>query len=436
MIVTSPVRLNVFQRLIRRWETVHPYNAAQAMQLRGQADVGRWQGAWDAALGALGMGWPVIENDRLRLAPLPHRVPLTVLSADMSYEAHISEEMNRPFGPDDFPLRPFIKQIDGSYYAGLTYQHWLADSVAVRMVLREWFARMFDPGLARDQPVNMATKGYWAHFGPHRVPWALDHAAWTALRQFSRFRSVRRLRSGGSTDYAQTFIARSAPRGIVAALSAYCRRREVKLNDLFLAAMMEQCARLLPYRMTRRRRDLALGTIVDLRRQSPDDLSGVFGLFLGFSNVIVRDGDLGDFPRLVQAIHRQNQLARQSHAAAASTAWLGLSLLFSRGIAAGRSYHFFRKHMPLAGGISNVNMNGSWAAAYHPDPLMRYVRASPTGPMIPVAFTPTTLGDDLQLALTYRRSVLDAAGAERMMDGLIQRLDCCAGEADRLGAAS
>lgn len=429
--MTPSAPLNVFQRLIRKWETVHPYNAAQAMELRGQADTERWQNAWDESLAAMGLGLPVVEDNHLRFQPLKTSQPVMVLPPEVTFEAHVSAGMNHPFGNGEMPFRPFIKQIDGSYFAGLVYQHWLADSVAVRLILREWFARVYEPQLARDRALRLADQGYWSHFGPHRIDWRMDHSAWSALRQFSRFRSVRRLKSGGSTDYSQAFIARGTTDGIVPRLTAFSRERGIKLNDLFLAAMMEQCARHLPFRTTRRRRDLALATIVDLRRTDRNNMDEIFGLFLGFTNVIVREGDIGDFDRLLGAIHRQNQLNRQTHAAAASTGWLTLSLLLSRGLAVGKSYHFYRKHMPLAGGISNVNLAHTWAGARHPDPILRYVRASPTGPMIPIAFTPTTLGDDLHIALTYRQAVLDARAAGLMMEGLIQRLDQCAKEAGR-----
>jgi hypothetical protein len=32
-------RLNIFQRLTRQWDRLHPYNATQAMQLVGPADL-------------------------------------------------------------------------------------------------------------------------------------------------------------------------------------------------------------------------------------------------------------------------------------------------------------------------------------------------------------------------------------------------------------
>ncbi|MGH9369904.1 MAG: hypothetical protein ACRD15_00065, partial [Vicinamibacterales bacterium] len=58
------VRLNVFQRLVRQWDALHPYNAAQVLRLRGQADVAALERAWHEALGAMGLGRLSIRGTR------------------------------------------------------------------------------------------------------------------------------------------------------------------------------------------------------------------------------------------------------------------------------------------------------------------------------------------------------------------------------------
>ena len=73
-----------------------------------------------------------------------------------------------------------------------------------------------------------------------------------------------------------------------------------------------------------------------------------------------------------------------------------------------------------------LDLAGSWAADYHPRPIRQYVRISPTGPMIPVAFTPTSLGDDLHLAMTYRSAVLPHDRARQMADGFLRRVSSLA----------
>jgi hypothetical protein len=101
---------------------------------------------------------------------------------------------------------------------------------------------------------------------------------------------------------------------------------------------------------------------------------------------------------------------------------MGASLVARRVISPKRAYPFYRKHMPLAGGISNVCLDRTWAAQYHPTPLLDYIRVSPTGPMIPLAFTPTTLGSQFNLGLTYRHNLLTDPAADAIVVEFLDRL--------------
>ena len=71
-----------------------------------------------------------------------------------------------------------------------------------------------------------------------------------------------------------------------------------------------------------------------------------------------------------------------------------------------------KNYMPIAGGVSNVNMNRSWPAAYLPAcMLLDYIRVAPTGPMVPVVIAATTIGETLTFTLTRRGSLIDTAGS-------------------------
>jgi len=89
-------------------------------------------------------------------------------------------------------------------------------------------------------------------------------------------------------------------------------------------------------------------------------------------------------------------------------------------------YHFYRKEVPLAGGVSNVVLNSTWALKYHPDPIRSYLRVSPTGPMTPIVFTTTTLGSNLQLGITYRKGLLGDDRVTAMSEGFFERMNSLA----------
>jgi hypothetical protein len=84
-------------------------------------------------------------------------------------------------------------------------------------------------------------------------------------------------------------------------------------------------------------------------------------------------------------------------------------------------YHFYRKELPLAGGISNVDLSKTWTANY-PTLLREYIRVSPTGPMTPLVVTTTTLGNKFHLGLTHRIGLIPPELAGRIGQSILARL--------------
>jgi hypothetical protein len=411
----SASALNIFQRLARQWDQVHPYNAAQILKLRGAPAVAELQAAWHAALNDLGLGRVRMCGDSFSFECLNGDMTFYEVRrapAGVGLEDWISAELNRRFDdPEEPPFRPFVLVEDGSYYLGVVYHHWVADSVSIRTVLREWFVRLFDPGKAQALPVRLPHSGYSQFFNLMHRAAAVGHGVLNAVRFYSDLRHVRRIEYRCGTNLTVRFALRTMPAGWIDVLHRVARERQVTLNDLFMAAIALVCDQFVPLKSRPQRRGLALGSIVDLRPYSDTDMADAFGLFLGFTNVVCRQDELLDPEKLLRSISRQN--ARQKRVGIAQTS--ALRMLF--GLTGGRlvkpegQAQWYQKHCPLAGGISNVNMSRSWAKDYHPAPLLDYIRVSPTGPMMPLVFATTTLGDSFHVALTYRPSVV---GEERI----------------------
>lgn len=418
-------RLNIFQQLIRRWEQVHPYNAAQVLRLAGRADFQRLDDAWDSAVRALGLGIARVEDGHYWFEPPPgesHRLCVYRVQG-LSLEEHLSAELNRPcVDGQGLPFRSFVIQDPDSYCAGVVYQHWTADSTAMRILLREWFMRITQPDAARRTPVHLPSGGYWRYFGPDQVPWRIPDALLSFPRWLSRFRRVRKIRTGGSNNYDTGFALRRAEDGWIDALRNVSHRLGVTVNDLFLAATAHACHRHLPLVRHARRQDLAIGTIIDLRRHGHHDLTDTFGLFLGFGNVICRPNDLADLKRLIRTVSAQTAMQKRTASAPASMLWLAAATGVMALMRLDKTFPYYRKHFPLCGGISNVDLSQSWAADVSPAPLLEYIRVSPTGPMIPLAFTPTTMGARFHLGLTYRSGIIDAAQALAIADTFYAQL--------------
>ncbi|HMB94464.1 MAG TPA: hypothetical protein VKK61_00335 [Tepidisphaeraceae bacterium] len=397
--------LNIFQRLTRQWDRIHPYNAAQAMQLVGSADHEKLATTWKATLADVGLtageNNPILRSDSLQ----------NLMSAELNY----------PFD-EGSPFRPFVIDDSQSHFIGVVYHHWIADSFSIRMLLREWFLRIYDLSFDKRLRFRVKNPGYWKLFGPAESSWNLGGAILDLSRWSARFRRARRIDPNGFREFRTHFTLHHAPRGLINSISVSARRRGFTVNDVFLAAMAQACDAIVPAKRTPRRPDLALGTIVDLRSRAKQPLHDAFGFYLGFTSVFCRPDELSDWDRLLEKIHHQNVMQKNSAAAEASMVRMSAGLIAGMMFDKPRLMEFYRKRLALAGGISNVNLNHDWPAKYFPSPLLDYVRISPCGPMMPVVFTPTTLGDQLNIGLTCRESVVDLKNASALAAIFLDRL--------------
>lgn len=418
--------LNMFQRLVRSWEAVHPYNAAQALKLSGTANPRAINDAWYASLAALGLGRVRAEGQNFGYEVLngeADRYPLRLLPAGTSLAAHLSDALNTPFDdPHEPPFRPFLIPGDGVFHLGVVYQHWVADSVSIRMLLREWCGRLFDRSLCVSRPARPDRTGYWDICGGRQGRVEVDRGFLNLFRNYIRFRTVQKVCLTGVGDYPMRVVLRELPVGLIDGLQYAARKRGIKVGDVLLATLAQASHRHLPLQRRPGRRDVAIGNIVDLRSHAARDLSGTFGLFLGFNHVVCSRNALNDFPRLLRSVSLQTGAQRREGMAQSSLAWMIAALVAQRFVKAKDLYRFYRKEIPLAGGLSNVNLSGSWAQRLHPSPLLDYVRISPTGPMVPLVLSVTTLGSQMSLALTYRPALLDQAEAQEMAQTIIDRL--------------
>jgi hypothetical protein len=418
--------LNVFQRLTRRWDKIHPYNAAQVLRIKGRLDLSRATETWGDALRTLGLGRiEVFTGHRFRHEAINGelaRFPVRGLDPHSVLDAHLSAELNRRFDdPDEPPFRPFLLQGADEFYFGVIYQHWIADSVSIRAVLREWFTRLFDPGAARARPLRQPQVGYWNLFASDNR-WRLDEAFMNGFRLHMRHRRARKVHTVGRGDYPVRVSFHRTPEGLIGGLRSYARNQGVKVQDVLLAALAQVCDQHVPAQARKNRPDLAVGSILDLRRHARVDLSNTFGLFLGFTNVVCRRQHLDDWTGLLRSVAAQNRNHKQHGPAQSSLMWMLGAMTVDRFVPDRELYHFYRKELPMLGGLSNVNLNDTWAARYHPDPLREYLRISPTGPMVPLVFSTTTLGEHFSFALTCRDSLLPPAIASELAEAFVTRL--------------
>jgi len=417
------VRFNAFQQVMRLWDRVHPYNAGQMLRLDHPADATRWNEAWRATLKFHAIG-EVAEEQASYAQRAPSRPrDLAVIPADIAIEDWIAQQMNRLFDADDAqPFLPFLKVENGTSHVGIMYRHWIADSAAIRMLLREWFLRALYPEQSRATPFEPPAGGMWHYFGPEAARWNLAEGIGALARLRTRFSRARPVQPITGTPMNMRFSVHALPDGTADRLLAFARPRGLKLTDLFLAATALACEMHGVNPRVPGREDLAFGTIVDMRPMSRRRIDDVFGNFLGFTTTIVRGTDLTDWPRALDSIAAQSELHRRTRAAPAGVLRLAAGLLEARFMPPDQWCLRYRRQMPMAAGISNVNLSDSWAARFHPAPIIDYVRISPLGPLLPLVLTPTTLARRLHIGLSRQVSLIDETRAGRIIGTVIHRL--------------
>ena len=416
--------LNVFQRLVRTWEEVHPYNAAQVVTLKSAVAPHDAQRAWYQVLEAIGLGRVRVDSRQLKYESLngeAARYPLRVLPADVDLSAYLSSELNRPFDDsDEPPFRPFLIADPTRSTFGVIYRHWVADSVSIRGILQRWHDAVTDRPPA-DLPPEMVASGYWKLFGRGRGDLRIDRTVLALFRSHMRFRQVLKVQSAREEDYAVRVVFGFKPIVCAQELRSYARHHDTTVGNLLLAALAEAAALHIPFQHRPNRRNLAVGNIVDLRPHAHRDVTDAFGLLLGFTHIVCRPTDVCDWDRLLRVVTLQNRASRPV-VAQDSSAWMLAALTTQRLVPPERLYRFYRKELPLAAGLSNVNLGAHWPAEDHPLPADEYLRVSPTGPMAPAVLSATTLGNQMKLALTYRIALLSDDQAQAILRSVSTRV--------------
>ena len=80
----------------------------------------------------------------------------------------------------------------------------------------------------------------------------------------------------------------------------------------------------------------------------------------------------------------------------------------------------FHKVVPMLGGISNVNLTDSWIG--REPSVLDYLRVSPTGPLLPMVFTLTTIRDKLSVCVTHRTAIYPNDDATAIVADFVARL--------------
>jgi hypothetical protein len=422
-----PGRLNLFQVTMLDWREHHPYNAVHAAQILQPLDTAALAGAIDAELTHAGLTGLALDGAHGRYVWRggPSQVTLETIEPGADWQASLAQaferHLNAPFvheGAID-PFRFFVMPVENAFFLGLAYDHFIAGGDSIVVLLNAIADRYAGkPVPATSMRLYPRTHAHLflrhpLHFlrGLTRFP-ALARSCRRTLRP--RYRSI----EDGHNGFLFFWIEAAH----YAALRAAAKGWRVTLNDALMALLLLAQDAAMPARdMNKHRHELAVASIINLRRAHGEDTRTTFGQFLSSFRVshpvppgIRLDELAGDVHRATTRIKREKLFLTTLFAMAIDRA-------IGRWQTPAQRIGIYAKNYPVGAGVSLLNVDALWQS--HPDARTPvYMRGVPTGPLSPIVAAVTTSGGRMCIGLSYRTTSVTREEAARIGNDLVTRI--------------
>jgi hypothetical protein len=406
-----------------RWRALHPYNAVHVVRLADTFDRARLHDAIAAELAFTGLAGLTLDAARRRYAygGGPPGFTFDVVAARGDAHAALCEEIERqlnlPFAPAGRidPFRFFALPGDGASRFGVAYDHFIAggDSIAVLLndIVLRYRGRREERGAPQLYPPTFALL-FRRNAGRF-----LRGLGWLRRAAASCRRGLRP-RYGDSSDGYNGFVHVGLDPPALAGLLAKAKQWNVTFNDILVAIVLRVLAADAPSRATaRRRRELAVASIVNLRDELGFDTRATFGQFLSSMRIahLVPDGIA--LERVARDVHAETARFKTDKLYLQTLAAVRLNGLVWPFLDRRRRQRLYAKSYPVGAGVTTLNIDKLWRER-DGGPPPDYLRAVPTGPVAPFVVAATTCGGTLHLGLSHRRAAMSREKAARIAESI------------------
>ncbi len=438
-------RLNLFQRTMLRWRELHPYNSVHVVFLAVPLEVLRLQEAIDRTLTAAGLTGYELDARQRRFTfdaeeeRAESRAQLRILSsagdAATTTDAEVERQLNAPFTRAGRmkPFRFFAIDEEPGFWLGLTYDHFIAggDSIVVLLhaIADEYNSRTDSTRVRDSKPMQRPLRRYPRTYRSL----LLRHAGAAVLGMSHLPRMVRSLRHSVRPRYADQRDARNAfthfsvPPEQFAQIKRSAKSWGVTVNDLWLAILLHALAPLAPAdRHAARRRDLAVASIINIRKDIDTEAQTTFGQFLSSFRVAHPVPDGISLRELSLDIHAETARVKRDRLYFQTLFALGMVGMAWRFLSTERRQRFHSKSYAILAGLTMVNVTALWPGADTQAPPLQYLRGVSTGPLAPLVLAISTVGNSLFAGVSYRTAAYDRATVARLISNLLHRVETLA----------
>ena len=408
------------------WRDFHPYNAVHAARLGGPLDVTVLTQAIAGCLADAGLTGLLLDRDRGRYAWRggAQQVALETLDAGADWQSSLTRaferHLNAPFPRDGAiePLRFFAMPVDGGFFVGAAYDHFIAGGDSI-IALLDAIAARYSGKPIDASPLARYPRTHARLFARDPLAFVRGLGRLPGLAQSCRrtirphYRAIDDGRNGFTfclLEPAQYQALRNAAKGW-----------GVTLNDALTTLLLVAQSAAMPARdLSKRRRELAVASIVNLRGAHGED-ARTFGQFLSSFRVAhpVPPGIALD--ALARDVHRTTTRIKREKLFLTTLFAMGVDRLIGRLQTRRQRMGIYAKNYPVGAGVSSINIDSLWTSGDGEAPL--YVRGVPTGPLSPLVVAVTTSGQRMCLGISYRTTAMSAADAEALRNDLVKRID-------------
>jgi NRPS condensation-like uncharacterized protein len=397
------------QKSMLQWNEVHPYSAVHVVQIQCALDAARLQACIDTTLAKRGLAWLRLDCERFTFqyenGPANNQLRTMVVDEDprRALVAEIERQLNLPFEYTQrfSPFRFLAAPANDSFFLGVVYFHPAADAESVLWLLRDIVT------CYRERNATGLVNGFEL-YPDNRAHLLRNHLTAVVRKFLSLPGQVRNLRhshrapcrevNNMTNGFEYFSLGVEDLRSLVAAAKSW----NVTANDLLMALLMRSLSPLSAARArARKRKKISLGCIVNLRKDLGMDSGAAFGVFLG-SFLVTHEVPNGiGLRELAVDLASQTAPIKQHKLYLAAPLELGFARFMFKFFSPDRRKKLYAKHYPLWGGITNMNLNSVWNGTDYNAPL-DYFRGVSTGPITPLVLSATTVGDRMNMGVSYR----------------------------------
>jgi hypothetical protein len=428
-------RLNLFQASMLRWRELAPYNAVHIVRVAELLDPARLAAAIEGELGACGLeGFELdaaTRHYRYAGGHAPVALPVYPAAPDgaETLRATVERELNAAFPADGRfdPFRFFAVADGGSFHLGLAYDHLVAGGDSISAFLGDVVDRY--QGRVRGAPAAARLDAY-----PPTYDRLFSRHLGALLRGLRRLPAIAascrrgyRPRYADSRDGRNGFVHVHVGAAEFLAMRRAAKSWDVTPNDLLLALLLQALS---PFAAERRgesrRKELAVASIVNIRRDYQSGVGAVFGQFLSSFRVSHPVPDGIGLEALARDISAETQRIKRGK----------LYLQTLLGVAAGAMIWRFQsplqrsrihaKSYPVWAGITLLDADALWqagaAAGSAASPAPAYLRGVSTGPLAPIVVAATIAGGGLSLGLSFRTTAFSREFIDNLASDLLRQI--------------